>query len=195
MEIEELRRYWSLEDKRIAESVRVNRNVSHKKLRASFHRIKVKRLILLTLPCIYIPVIFASIAMKNDGTVGFYLSVLFFSAAVATAYAMNLYYYIRLSKIDYAEPVLQIQKEIVRLEIFDKRWHVIAYFIVPLVLAAALRMFGGPIISDRTTLLFCLFALVFLVVGYFVKVNKMLPGEYRKVKSYLDEMEEPDSAR
>lgn len=193
MEIEELRHYWKKEDKRITESVKVNKNVSHEKLRSSFNRIKVKRLIFLVLPCIYIPLIFALIIfphLKNDGSVWFYLSVIFFSMFIIISYAINIYYYIRLLKVDCTESVLQIQKEILRLEIFGKKWHITSYFIVPFVLLATLRMFGRLITLDQTTIIFILLTAVFVIIGYIVKVKVMLPKEYHKVKSYLDEIGE-----
>lgn len=196
MEIEELKKYWKKEDKRIAESVKVNKNISHEKLRSSFKRIKVRRLIFLILPYIYIPLIFVFIVLphlKNDGSVSFYLSFAFFSMSLIISYVVNLYYYIRLLKIDYTESVLQIQKEILGIEIFERKFHITSYFLVPFVLLAALRMFGSITALNQTTIVFILLTIVFTIIGYFIKVKIMLPREYHKIKSYLDEIEKTEN--
>lgn len=193
MEIEEIRNYWKKENKRITEHVRVNKQ-SAQKLRSAYKRIKIKRLTALLLPLIYLPPIFAFILIphvKNDGSFGFYLSFTFLAVAIMGTYVVNTYYYARLFKLDYTRPVLQMQKEILRLETIDKRFHRTAYLLVPFVFLAFLRIFG-LLQPNRTALLLLLLSIVFIITGYFVKTKRILPNEYRQVKSYLAEMEETE---
>jgi|GEM_PF-963565 len=193
MEIEELRNSWKKEDKRITKSVKINKEISCKKLRLLFNRVKVKKIIFLILPYIYVPIIFAFVIfphIKNDGSIWFYLSFTFFLMSIIISYAVNLYYFFRLKKIDYTKSVLQIQKEILHMEISEKKWHIISYLLVPFILLAALRMFGRITSLNPTTIIFILLAIVFFVIGSFIKIKIILPKEYYKIKSYLNKIEE-----
>lgn len=194
MEIEELRNYWKKENKRITQNVQVNKEILSKKLRSAYKRTKMKRLITLLLPLLYLPLIFAFILIphvKNDGSFGFYLSFAFLVISVIGTYGVNMYYYVRLFTLDHTQPVLRMQQEVLRLETSDKRFHRTTYFFVPFVLLAFLRIFDlwSP---NRVTLLLFLFSIVCTIIGYFVKVKRILPDEYRQVKSYLNEMEEAE---
>lgn len=194
MEIEELRNYWRTENNRISQHVQVNKEILPQKLRSAYKRTKVKRLITLLLPLIYLPSIFAFILIphvKNDGSFGFYLSLAFLVVSVIGTYGVNMYYYVRLCTLDHTQPLLRMQQEVLRLEASDKRFHRTTYFLAPFVLLAFLRIFD-LLSPNRITLLLFLFSIVCTTIGYFVKVKRILPDEYRQVKSYLNEKEEAE---
>lgn len=113
--------------------------------------------------------------------------------SIIISYAVNLYHYIRLNKIDHTQSILRIQKKILRIEIFEKKWHITSYFLVPIVLFTALRIFGDITTLSQCGVIFISLTLVCLLIGYFVKIKIMLPKEYHKIKLYLDELDESEN--
>jgi len=191
MEFEEIKKHWKTEDQYIQKSIKTDKSISHKRLRISFNRIKMKKIILLLLPLIYLPLLFILIilpGLKNDGSLGFYTSLIFFSATIVVSFAVNVYSYIRLYKIDHTQSVIHMQKKILSLEIFDKKWHITAYCLVPFLFLALLKMFGR-LIFNQTTVIFIVLLSIAVLIGYIVKIKIMLPREYRKIKSFLEEID------
>lgn len=194
MEFDEIKSYWKEENKRISENVKVNKNVSFQKLRSSFDRVRIRRLFHVVLMCIAVPLILVLLVfprLKNDNTMLFYLGLISFMVPILFFFSTTLYYYICLLKIDFTESLVKAQKEILRLEIFEKKLNVLGLIIIPFITLGTFKIFGLPF-NQNAVLMIVLIALT-MIFSYIVKVKVLIPREYRKVKSYLDEIEEDGS--
>ena len=199
MEIDEIRNCWKEEDKRISTHVKINRNASFEKLRSSFDKIRIRRLIHLVLMCATVPLIFVLIVfpqMKNDGSAGFYAALASFSGLIAFLFLYHIYYYICLLKIDFAVSIVKAQKEILRLELFDKRLNGLRFIFVPAVMVCVFKIFGIPMgrifgkeMEGNTVVMLVVIGVV-MVVSAIVKLKILIPREYKEVKTFLEELEE-----
>jgi len=193
MEIDEIKGYWKEESKRISEKVEVNKEVSFQKLHYSFDKIRIHRLYRLILMCIAVPLIFVLIVfprMKNDDSILFYVALASFIIPIAFFFFYYIYYYICLLKIDFTESVLKAQREIYRLETFDKRLNWLGLIIVPIVTLSTFKIFGIPFKQEAAIMIAMITAT--MVISFIFKLKVQIPKEYSKVKSYLDEMEKRD---
>lgn len=190
MELNEFKECWKEEGKRISESVKVNQDASLQKLRSSLNRVRIRKLVNLVLSCLFVPTVFAIMLfpnLKNDGTVMFYVSLAAFIVPIVFTLGYSVYYYICLLKIDFSESVLKAQKEIARLQGFDKRLNVIGLIIAPIVFLSTFKLFNLPFNGQMIVMM--LLVLVMLIVGFVLRLKVLIPKEYSKVKANLDELE------
>jgi hypothetical protein len=191
MEIDEIRSCWKEEGRRISENVKINRDASFQKLRSSFDKVRIRRLFHLIQMCIAVPLILVLIVfprLKNDGSDLFYLALGSFILPILFFFSTYIYYYICLLKIDFTASLLKAQKEILRLERMERKLNVVGLFIVPIVTLSTFKIFSLPF-KQEAVIMLVLIALT-MVISYMVKIKILIPKEYRKVKSYLEEMEE-----
>ncbi|MDR2914617.1 MAG: hypothetical protein LBV74_07285 [Tannerella sp.] len=189
MEIDEIKNYWKEEDRRISENVKINRDVSFQKLRSSFDKVRIRRLFYIVQMCILVPLILALVVfprLKNDHTILFYLSVISFVVPILFFFSTSIYYYICLLKIDFTVSLVKAQKEILRLEMFEKKLNVLGLIVIPLVTLSTFKNFGIPF-NWEAMLMIALIVLT-MIISYIVKIKVLISREYRKVKSYLDEI-------
>ena len=194
MDINEIKKCWKEEERRISGKIEINRTVSLKKLRTSFYRIKIRRFFQIVCASIYIPLVLIFVVfphIKNDGSFGFYLAFISFMAYILAALIFQMYSFICLMKIDMTDPILKTQKEIIRLETIEKKRTTTAYIIVPLMILCVFRTIGVSLFRQET-ILFIVLCVLFAIIGYIIQVKYLLPKEYYRVKSYLDEIDEAD---
>ncbi len=193
MEIDEIKNYWKEEGRRISENVKVNRDVSFQKLRSSFNKVRIRRLLYIVQMCIFVPLILALVVfprLKNDHTVLFYLAVISFVVPILFFFSTSIYYYICLLKIDFTMSLVKAQKEILRLEMFEKKLNVLGLIVIPLVTLSTFKISG--ISFNREAILMIALIILTMIISYIMKIKILIPREYRKVKSYLDEIENED---
>jgi len=191
MEINEIKGCWKEEGKRISGNVKVNKDASFKNLRTSLDRVRIRRLFRLIQMCVVIPLILVLIVfphMKNDDSTLFYLALTSFILPILLFFSTYVYYYICLLKIDFSESLMEAQKEIFRLEILEKKLNIVGLIIVPILTLSTFKIFGIPC-KPEAIIMMVLIA-VTMVASYIIKMKVLIPKEYSKVKSYLDEMEE-----
>ena len=195
MEINEMKNFWKEEERRISEKVEINKEASYKKLRSSFDKVKIRRFFQIVFWSIFTPLALVFVAfpqMNNDGTFAFYLAFTFFMVFTVASFIVYIYYYICLIKIDLTDSILKTQKEILRLETFEKKLTTTAYIIVPLIALCIFKTIGFSLINQDAILFIALIG-VFAIIGYIVRVKHILPREYRSVKSFLDEIDETEN--
>ncbi len=191
MEIDKIKGLWKEEDKRISGNVSVNRDASFQKLRSSFNKVRIRRLFYLIQMCIAVPLILVLIVfprIKNDGSTLFYVALTSFIIPVTFFFFYYIYYYVCLLKIDFTESILKAQKEIYRLEGYDKRLNWLGLFIVPIVTLSAFKIFAIPF--NQKAIMMMVFIAATMIFSFIAKLKVLIPKEYSKVKSYLDDMEE-----
>ncbi|MCD7932840.1 MAG: hypothetical protein LUH15_16610 [Tannerellaceae bacterium] len=191
MEIDEIKGYWKEEDKRIIENVKINRDASFQKLRSSFDKIRIRRLLWLVQMCISVPLVFALMVfprIKNDGSVLFYIALAGFIVPIVLSFIYYIYYYICLLGIDFTVSILNAQKEIHRLQMSDKKLNLLGIIIVPIEAVSIFKIFDLPIKHEAIIML--LLIAIIMTMSVIIKLKVLIPKEYSKVKSCLDEMEE-----
>ncbi|MDR3140981.1 MAG: hypothetical protein LBU37_04570 [Tannerellaceae bacterium] len=192
MEIDEIKNCWKEEDKRISENVRINRNVSFRKLHSAFEKVRIRRLLRLVQMCIFVPLILVLIVLprlKNDGSALFYLGFVSFIIPVLFFFIYAIYYYICLLKIDFTVSLVKAKMEILRLERIDKRLNLSRFVIVPVVTFSVFKIFGIPLGQEAVIML----ALIGLtMIAGFIKRKGLIPKEYGKLKSSWEELEEDE---
>ncbi len=196
MELDDIKSCWKAEDKRIAAHVKVNREASFKKLRSAFDKIRIWRLLQLIATCIVVPLILVMTVyprLKNDGSMGYYLGLAAFIVPIIISFVLHIYRYIRLLKIDFTTSVLKAQKEIIWLEMFDKKRNLYSMLFVPVSFWGALRAFGiwNMHLRPEGILMLALIG-VTMIVSCIVKMKVIIPREYSKIKSLLDEIEKEE---
>ncbi len=190
MEIDDIKGFWKAENMRIAAHVKVNREASFQKLHLAFNKIRVRRLLHLVAICVYLPLLMALLVfpgLQNDGSIGFYLGFAAFMVPITAIFLLYIYRYIRLLKIDFTTSLLKAQKEIRWLERLDRRRNMCGLLIAPLTIWGTFRMFGIPF--QQNTLLVLVFMGVLMALGYLARMKVLIPREYNKIKSLLDEIE------
>lgn len=193
MEFDEIKGCWQEEGKRISENVRINKDASFQKLRSSFEKVRIRRLFHLIVMCISVPLILVLIVfprLKNDGTMWFYISLITFFTPIIISFFAYIYYYIRLQKIDFSASLQKAQKEILCLEIFEKRLSISGYIIVPIITLCTFKIFGIPF--NQKAILFIVLIAISMIVGAFTRLKVLIPKEYSKVKSYLEDMKKEE---
>ena len=193
MEIDKIKDLWKEEDKRISENVKINKDASFQKLRSSFEKVRIRRLIYLVQMCVFVPLVLALIAfphLKNDESGMYYLSLAAFIVPITFSFFYYIYYYICLLKIDFTESIFKAQKEIYRLERFDKRLNWLGLIIVPVVTLSTFKIFGIPF-GQKAIIMIILIVLT-MIFSFIAKLKVLIPKEYSKIKSYLEEMSEND---
>ena len=195
MEIDEIKNYWKKESKYISENVKVNKKASFEKLRSSFDRIRIRRLTRLLLMCVVVPlflVLFVLPRLKNDGSGLYNLALASFFVPILFFFATCIYYYILLLKIDFSKSIIKAQKEILRLEMLEKKLTVFGIIIVPIVTLSIFKIFAIPF--KQETIIFIVLAVLFMVVGYTIRTRILIPKEYNKIKFYMDEIKEDEES-
>lgn len=193
MDIDKIKEIWKEEDKHIIETVKVNNHASFQKLRSSLDKVRTRRLFILLQSCIALPLIFLLAVfpnLKNDGTIGFYFWVAGFVVPVLTGFVAVVYYFFRLLKVDFTLSLVKAQREIIRLQLFEKKLNAIGLLVAPFVAFSSFKMYGISL-NLPMTLFFILLSLL-MVVGYVVKLKCFIPREFDEVLSLLDEIEKEE---
>ena len=195
MELEEMKSLWQQNKAEV--SIRINKVDIHAKLRSSLDKVRIKNLLSIIFMSLTTPVIILLVViphLKNDDSVIYYLGLVSFFTAIIISYAAYVYYYIRLLKMDTTHSIFDTQKEITRLEIFKRKLHKWSYITLPFLFVAAFKIFGVNINKSLGTesIIMLLLIAIIGIVSYVVRMKVVLPGEFRDLKSQLDEMEEEE---
>ncbi|MCD8041624.1 MAG: hypothetical protein LUH10_01035 [Tannerellaceae bacterium] len=141
--------------------------------------------------CISVPLVFALMVfprIKNDGSVLFYIALAGFIVPIVLSFIYYIYYYICLLRIDFTVSILNAQKEIHRLQMSDKKLNLLGIIIVPIEAVSIFKIFDLPIKHEAIIMLVMI--AVIMTISVIIKLKVLIPKEYSKVKSCLDEMEE-----
>lgn len=191
MEIDKIKEQWKEEGKLLSGNIFINNGVSFQKLRSSFWRIRAWRFVRIVQWCIIMPLFFVFIIlpnMKNDGSGLFYIALVVFILIMLSFCVSYVYHYIQLSKIDFTESISETQKKISKLEILDKRIYFFRFIFLLVAFLCAFKLFGTPDIKseDIAILSLTVFLLAYVL---FIRLRFLLPNEYTKIKSGIDQME------
>ena len=196
MEINEIKNCWKEEDKRISSNIKVNKNATFQKLRSSFDKVRIWRLLYLVQMCISTPlllVLFVFPRLKNDGSGLYYLALVSFITLILFSFTIQLYYYICLLKIDFSDSLVKAQKEILRLEMLDRKLVVSGAIILPITTLSVCKIFAIPLIQLKPEAIIMIALIVLVaIISTIIKMRILIPKEYDKIKSYLNEIKESE---
>jgi len=196
MEINEIKNCWKEEDKRISSNIKVNKNATFQKLRSSFDKVRIWRLLYLVQMCIAAPlflVLFVFPRLKNDGSGLYYLALVSFITLILFSFTIQLYYYICLLKIDFSDSLVKAQKEILRLEMLDRKLVVSGAIILPITTLSVCKIFAIPLIQLKPEAIIMIALIVLVaIISTIIKMRILIPKEYDKIKSYLNEIKESE---
>jgi len=201
MELMELQNLWLENNRKLDETLRLNREIMNKLLKAKpekrLIRIKAKALFNLILPIVILLVILfgvwvPDIKLKHD--MQFYIGVTIFGIGYVIIYILSARYYWHLLKIDFTQNVLDIKTRVLRAEAFNLKTTRIKYLSMPFAITGIFMILGMPIFSMKTDLPIqsylplLLIVLVFIGSAY-VTFKYTLVERFRKLKREICELE------
>lgn len=195
MEIDNIKKCWECEGKRISNSIHINREVSLKKLHSSFNKIRIWKFIrivqwLIIIPLLFLWGIFPN--MKNDGSGLFYIALVLFIFITICFGASYIYHYIYLSKIDFTESILKVQKKICESEAMDKKIYLFRFISLPLAFICTYKIFGAPTFGEEKIMMIALFGII-IIYTFIIRLRFLIPKEYIKIKRYMDEIDNEEN--
>jgi len=190
MEIKEIKDLWKEEGKRITENVKVNKDASLSKLRSSFNKIRIVQLFRLVFNSITVPLIIVLIIfpkMENDNSILFYAALASFLSILLYAFFIQIYYNINLQKIDFSESLVKTQKEILHLEVFEKRLNILGLFLVPIAVLSMYKIFSFSFNQEQ--IIMTVLIVLILIISFIAKMKYLIPKKYGELNTYLDDIE------
>ena len=190
MEIKEIKDLWKEEGKRITENVKVNKDASLSKLRSSFNKIRIVQLFRLVFNSITVPLIIVLIIfpkMENDNSILFYAALASFLSIILYAFFIQIYYNINLQKIDFSESLVKTQKEILHLEVFEKRLNILGLFLVPIAVLSMYKIFS--FLFNQEQIIMTVLIVLILIISFIAKMKYLIPKKYGELNTYLDDIE------
>jgi hypothetical protein len=190
MEIKEIKDLWKEEGKRITENVKVNKDASLTKLRSSFNKIRIVQLFRLVFNSLSVPLIIVLIIfpkMKNDNSILFYVALASFLLLIFYAFFIQIYYNISLLKIDFSKSLVKTQKEILHLELFEKRLNILGLFFVPIAVLSMFKIFNFSFNQEQ--IIMTVLIVLILFISFIAKMKYLIPKKYGELNTYLDDIE------
>jgi hypothetical protein len=201
MELMELQNLWLENNRKLDETLRLNREIMNKLLKVKpekrLIRIKAEALITLILPFILLTLIASGVLnpkIKAHSDMPFYLGVFLFGVTFLTNYLFTANYYRLLLKVDFSQTLIEIKTRILKAEAFKLKLTRISYMLMPFAITGIFMILGIPFFSMKTDLPIqsylplLLIVLVFIASAY-VTFKYTLVERFRKLKSEISEFE------
>jgi hypothetical protein len=201
MELMELQNLWLENNRKLDETLRLNREIMNKLLKAKperrLTRIKAKALINLILPIVILFVIIFGVwvpDVKLTYNLQFYIGVTMCGIGYVIIYILSARYYWHLLKIDFTQNVLDIKTRVLRVEAFNLKTTRFKYLSMPFAITGIFMILGMPIFSMKADLPIqsylplLLIVLVFIGSAY-ITFKYTLVERFRKLKREISELE------
>lgn len=192
MELIELQDIWQQYDKKLTENTRLNKEILRRMLLSKPARklnwIKVIALINLILPIVAILLILVPrIVFRNE--IDFYTGLLLFSVFSVITYYWSVRYYLLINRVDFANKITLIKKDIIQLEKYKIRITRLAYIFAVFGLVGIFLMCSFPIFSTNSILPISLIILVMTLSIYYT-FRYSIFERFKKMKLELEEVEQ-----
>jgi hypothetical protein len=201
MELMELQNLWLENNRKLDETLRLNREIMNKLLKAKpekrLIRIKTEALITLILPFILLALLVSGVLdpnIKARSDIQFYLGTFLFGVTFLTNYFFTANYYRLLLKVDFSETLIEIKTHILKAASFKLKLTRISYLLMPFAIIGIFMILGMPIFSMKTDLPIqsylplLLIVLVFIGSAY-VTFKFTVVERFRKLKQEISELE------
>jgi len=201
MELMELQNLWLENNRKLDETLRLNREIMNKLLKAKpekrLIRIKTEALITLILPFVLLSLLVSGVFdpnIKARSDMPFYLGLFLFGVTFLTNYFFTANYYRLLLKVDFSQTLIEIKTRILKAEAFKLKLTRISYLLMPFAITGIFMILGMPIFSMKmdlpiqSYLPLLLIVLVFIGSAY-VTFKYTLVERFKRLNQEISELE------
>jgi uncharacterized membrane protein len=193
MELSELQSLWIENDKKISDSIRLNKEILRRMLMSKpekrFNWIKIKAEISLFSPIILFLVLLVT-DIQFRLTANFYIGLGLFAMIYVTNYVWGIRYFLLIRKIDFSGAILSLKKEIAELEKYKIKITRISYMLMPFaILGIFLMLIQKPIYTAESIVMLALIVLVYISSIYYT-FKYLIYERFRKLNKEIAEIEE-----
>ncbi|SHF47302.1 hypothetical protein SAMN05444405_10931 [Bacteroides luti] len=193
MELSELQSLWIENDKKISDSIRLNKEILRRMLMSKpekrFNWIKIKAEISLFSPIILFLVLLVT-DIQFRLTANFYIGLGLFAMIYVTNYVWGIRYFLLIRKIDFSGAILSLKKEIAELEKYKIKITRISYMLMPFaILGIFLMLIQKPIYTAESIVMLALIVLVYISSIYYT-FKYSIYERFRKLNKEIAEIEE-----
>lgn len=192
MELIELQNIWQQYDKKLSENTRLNKEILMKMLKSKPEKrvtwIKIRAAFNLILPiALILGILVPRVEFRNE--TGFYLGVSLFGLFFLLTYYWAIRYYLLINKIDFANSITEIRKDIKETEKYKIKMTKFGYIFLPLAMIGIFLIAEIPILSKGSFLPISLIILVFITSIYYT-FKYSISARYKKLSMEIDEIEQ-----
>lgn len=193
MELNELQSLWIENDKKISDSIRLNKEILRRMLMSKpekrFNWIKIKAEISLFSPIIlFLALLVTDIQFRL--TLNFYIGLGLFAVIYVTNYVWGIRYFLLIRRIDFSGAILSLKKEIAELEKYKIKITRINYMLMPFaILGIFLMLIQKPIYTAESIVMLALIVLVYISSIYYT-FKYSIYERFRKLNKEIAEIEE-----
>lgn len=192
MELIELQNIWLQYDKKLSENTRLNKEILKRMLKSKPERrvtwMKIKAAFNLILPIVLIlGILVPGVEFRNE--TGFYLGVFLFGLFFIGTYYRAIRYYLLINKIDFANSITEIRKDIKETEKYKIKITKFGYIFLPFAMIGIFLIAEIPIFSKDSFLPVSLIILVF-IISIYVTFKYSISERYRKLTLEIHEIEQ-----
>jgi len=171
MELIELENIWKEQDKKITNSLCLNKEILRRMLIAKPEKrinwIKIKAGFNILSPII-LPILLMIMKVQFQMTTQFYIGLGIFFIIYMTIYIWDVKYYLLIRKIDFSDSILTIKKSLAILEKYSIKKTRFRYMLMPIAMIGIfLMLFQKPIFNTESIIFFILVVLVFILSLYY----------------------------
>jgi hypothetical protein len=201
MELMELQNLWTENNRKLEQTLQINKELLNQLLRAKpekrLVRIKAEALFTLALPFVVLILIVSGVLkldVKARTDIFFYAGILIFGTTFLTNYLLSVKYYWLLLKVDLSGKILEIKTRILKAEAFKLKLTRISYMLIPFAMIGISMILGLPIFSMRKDLpiesYMPLLLIVLVLIGSaYITFKYTLVERFRKLKREISELE------
>jgi hypothetical protein len=192
MELIELQNIWLQYDKKLSENTRLNKEILKRMLKSKPEKrvtwMKIRAAFNLILPIVLIlGILVPGVEFRNE--TGFYLGVFLFGLFFLLTYYWAIRYYLLINKIDFANSITEIRKDIKETEKFKIKITKFGYIFLPFAMIGIFLIAEIPIFSKDSFLPISLIILVF-IISIYVTFKYSISERYRKLTLEIHEIEQ-----
>jgi len=192
MELIELQNIWQQYDKKLSENTRLNKEILKRMLKSKPEKkviwIKIRAAFNLILPiALVLGILVPRVEFRNETS--FYLGITLFGLFFLLTYYWAIRYYLLINKIDFANSITEIRKDIKETEKYKIKITKFGYLFLPLAMIGIFLIAQIPILSKGSFLPISLIILVFITSIYYTFKCSILE-RYKKLSSEIDEIEQ-----
>ena len=171
MELIELENIWKEQDKKIANSISLNKEILRRMLIAKPEKrldwIKIKAGFNILSPII-LPILLMIMKVQFQITTQFYIGLSIFLILYLIIYIWDVKYFLLIRKIDFSDSILVIKKNLAVLEKYMIKKTRFRYMLMPLaIIGIFLMLFQKPVFNIESIIFFILVILVFISALYY----------------------------
>ncbi len=195
MELTELQAMWQQHDKILSENTRINKEILKQilisKPEKRLNREKIRAGINLILPIVLISVVLVPY-IKYRHSIDFYLGAIMFFGFSTFTYYGAVRYFMLLRKVDLANPITSIKKNVKQLEKHKFKFTKVAYILSPVNIVGIFLLGKIPVFSGQLTFksllpLFLIIMVMFISIYYTFKYR--IFEYYRNLDKEIAEIE------